>query len=483
MPIGTTNWLLRLDGPHLESTSGTTISLTTSPRLHLTHHATTVGYTRAMQACDLLISAPYVLPVAPDNVVLHDHALAIEAGRIVEIGPSADMATRYEPNQRMDMTHRVLLPGLVNAHGHAAMSLLRGAGEDQPLQEWLSETIWPLEADHMDVDAVALGTQLAIGEMLLSGTTTFSDMYFFPEVVAQTAASVGMRCQVAFPVIKFPNAYSENAQDGIHKGLALHDAFRHHGLVNIAFGPHAAYTVDQDDLEKIAMYCNELSASVQIHLHENAAEVAAAHESQGRNWIQSLSELGLLGPQLQAVHMTQLDATDIDLIVQSGTQVVHCPSSNMKLASGYCPVHALQTAGVNVGLGTDGAASNNCLDMFNEMHLAALLMKHENQSATLGRAADMLKMATLDSARALGLHESTGSLEAGKQADFITIDTDALNTLPLHDPFATLVHSDVGRAVKDVYIAGRAQVADGQLLQIDKDELAARVRQWHQAAK
>lgn len=436
-----------------------------------------------MQACDLLISAPYVLPVAPDNVVLRDHALAIDAGRIVEIGPSADLATRYEPKQRKDMPHCVLLPGLVNAHGHAAMSLLRGAGEDQPLQEWLSATIWPLEAEHMDVEAVALGTQLAIGEMLLSGTTTFSDMYFFPEVVAQTASNVGMRCQVAFPVIEFPNAYSDNAQDGIHKGLALHDAFRHHALVNIAFGPHAAYTVDQGDLEKIAMYCNELSAGVQIHLHENAAEVAAAHELHGRNWIQSLSEIGLLGPHLQAVHMTQLDTADIDLILQSGTQVVHCPSSNMKLASGYCPVHALRTAGVNVGLGTDGAASNNSLDMFNEMHLAALLMKHENQNATLGRAAEMLKMATLDSARVLGLHESTGSLEAGKQADFISIDANALNSLPMHDSFATLVHGNVGRAVKDVYVAGREQVADGQLVQIDKDDLTARVRQWRDAAR
>jgi 5-methylthioadenosine/S-adenosylhomocysteine deaminase len=393
-----------------------------------------------MQACDLLISAPYVLPVAPDNVVLRDHALAIDAGRIVEIGPSADLATRYEPKQHKDMPHCVLLPGLVNAHGHAAMSLLRGAGEDQPLQEWLSATIWPLEAEHMDVEAVALGTQLAIGEMLLSGTTTFSDMYFFPEVVAQTASNVGMRCQVAFPVIEFPNAYSDNAQDGIHKGLALHDAFRHHALVNIAFGPHVAYTVDQGDLEKIAMYCNELSAG-------------------------------------------QLDTADIDLILQSGTQVVHCPSSNMKLASGYCPVHALRTAGVNVGLGTDGAASNNSLDMFNEMHLAALLMKHENQNATLGRAADMLRMATLDSARVLGLHESTGSLEAGKQADFISIDANALNTLPMHDSFATLVHGNVGRAVKDVYVAGREQVADGQLVQIDKDDLTARVRQWREAAR
>jgi 5-methylthioadenosine/S-adenosylhomocysteine deaminase len=434
-----------------------------------------------MQPCDLLISAAYMLPVAPENVVLENHAMAIVQGAIVDIAPQAELMIRYTAQETIDLSHHIVLPGLVNAHGHAAMSLLRGAGEDQPLQEWLSDTIWPLEAQHVDTDAVALGTELAIGEMLQSGTTTFSDMYFFPDVVAQTASKFGMRCQVAFPVIKFPNVYSDDAQDGIHKGLALHDAYRHDPLVQIAFGPHAAYTVDHGDLEKVAMYANELNAGVQIHLHENAAEVAEAQLHQGHDWIQALSEIGLLGPQLQAVHMTQLTPKNIDLVAQSDTQVVHCPSSNMKLASGYCPVSQLRAQGINVGLGTDGAASNNSLDMFNEIHLAALLMKHESQDASLGRAVDMIKMATLDSAQVLGIANLTGSLEPGKQADFITLDCHSLNTLPLHDPFATVVHSNAGRAVQDVYIAGQAQVSDGKLVRIDANDLAERVTGWHAA--
>jgi 5-methylthioadenosine/S-adenosylhomocysteine deaminase len=431
-----------------------------------------------MQACDLLISAPHVLPVAPANVVLDDAAIAVTDGRIAAIGPRGEIETAFDARATEHLGHHLLMPGLVNAHGHAAMTLLRGAGEDQPLQEWLSETIWPLEAEHVDTHSVALGTELAIGEMLLSGTTTFSDMYFFPEIVAETAARLGMRCQVAFPVIKFPNVYSQSAQDGIHKGLELHDAFRHHALVNVAFGPHAAYTVDHPDLEKVAMYANEVNACVQIHLHENATEVSDAMAAHGRDWIQLLNEVGLLGPQLQAVHMTQLSDDDIDLVAATGTHVVHCPASNMKLASGYCRVQALQNAGVTVGLGTDGAASNNSLDMFSEMHLAALLIKHENRNATLGRAADMVKMATLDSARALGVQDSVGSLEPGKAADFIALDCDALNTLPLHDPFAALAHGNAGRAVQDVYVSGQALVRNGALTTIDTADLARRVRAW-----
>lgn len=434
-----------------------------------------------MKPCDLLLHAPWTLPIAPDNGVLQNHALAISDGVIVAIGELLDLTALYAPTQTIHLDHHILLPGLVNAHGHSAMSLLRGAGEDQPLDVWLTETIWPLEARLVDADFVRLGAELALAEMLLSGTTTFSDMYFFPEQVAQTSAELGMRAQLAFPLIEFTNVWSENVEDAIHKGLALYDKYRNHDLVSVAFGPHAPYSVSVKDLERIAMYVNELDTAVQIHLHETAQEVADAHATHGQSWISLLHSVGLLGPQLQAVHMTQLTPNEIALLADTQTRVVHCPTSNLKLASGYCPVSELQAAGVCVGLGTDGAASNNRLDMFDEARLAALLSKHHTKDAASGVASDTLKMATLDGAKALGIDALTGSLEIGKRADVISVDIESLGMLPLYNPFAALVHGNAGNAVDNVFVNGQALVRNGVLTRMDQAELAQRVQSWHSA--
>ncbi len=446
------------------------------PRIHFKYR-----YTAAMKHCDLLVSAPWILPVAPHNVALVDHALAIDAERIVALAPQVELEAAYEPRQRLHLPHHILTPGLVNAHGHAAMTLLRGAGEDQPLETWLNDTIWPMEAQAMNPEYVGLGTQLAIAEMLQSGTTTFSDMYFYPEVVAPLCVQNGIRAQLAFPLIEFGNPWSENVADALHKGLELFHQYRHESLVNIALGPHAAYSLAAKDLEQIAMYANELDIMVQIHLHETAAEVAAAIAATGQSWIQRLHQIGMLGPELQAVHMTQVTDEELTLIADSGTQVVHCPTSNMKLASGYCPVARLKQVGVNIALGTDGAASNNRLDMFSEMRLAALLAKHENQDAATGRAPDILRMATLDGARALGIDELTGSLEVGKAADFISINTASLGLMPLYNPFAALVHGNAGNAVEDVFVNGHQLLKAGALTQISMPELAQRVQNWQSA--
>ncbi len=433
-----------------------------------------------MQECDFIVSAPYVLPVAPHNQVLENHAVAVRNGQIAEVGPRGAIDAAFNPARRLDLAHHILMPGLVNAHGHAAMTLLRGAGEDQSLQAWLQETIWPLEGRLMNPDFVNLGTELAMAEMLSSGTTTCSDMYFFPEVVARQAVQAGMRVQVAVPVIEMPNAWSQSVSEGLHKALALHDHYRHQELVKIAFGPHSAYTLAEEDLQKVAMYANELDAGIQIHLHENAAEVSEAVQQQGCSWVMHLNEIGLLGPQLQAVHMTTLTAEEIDVVAASGARVVHCPSSNLKLASGYCPVNQLRQAGLCVGLGTDGAASNNRLDMFKEMHLAALLEKHATADPTCAAAPDMLRMATLDSARALGMDHLIGSLEAGKAADMISVDIHHAGMLPLYDPFAALVHGNCGEAVDHVFVNGETLLSNGQLTRIDSPALTEAVTIWQQ---
>jgi len=361
------------------------------------------------------------------------------------------------------------------------MTLLRGAGEDQPLQAWLNETIWPLEGRLMNADFVSLGTDLAMAEMIASGTTTFADMYFFPEMVAERATLAGMRAQVAFPVIDFANAWSEGVDDGLHKGLAMCDEYRHDALVQVAFGPHSAYTVSAENLGKVAMYANELDVPVQIHLHENLTEVEEAQARVGHSWLTLLDKVGLLGPNLQAVHMTQLDPQDIEMVARTHTRVVHCPTSNLKLASGYCPTQALADAGVTVGLGTDGAASNNQLDMFDELRLASLLAKHQGTDASAGNATGAIKMATLDSANALGMGHMTGSLEPGKRADVISVDTREFSMQPLYDPFAALVHGGAAKAVRNVYANGKALLRDGELQTLPREALLDRVRSWHQA--
>ena len=432
-------------------------------------------------ACDLLLSAPWVLPIAPTSATLADHAIAISDGRIVEVGPRTELAARYQPAETQAFPHHILMPGLVNAHGHAAMTLLRGAGEDQPLEIWLNETIWPMEGRLVDEKFVQLGTELAIAEMLLSGTTTFSDMYFFPEQVAEVCTRLGMRCQVSFPLIEFANAWSQSVEDGIHKGLSLIDQYKHSELVQIAFGPHSAYVMELKDLERIAMYANETEARVEIHLHETATEVANARAVHKRSWIEVLNDIGLLSPQVQSVHMTQITDHELDIVATAGTRVVHCPTSNLKLASGTCPVAELRRAGVCVALGTDGAASNNHLDMFDEARMAALLSKHVHADAAAGTADAVLHMATLDGARALGMEQTLGSLEPGKHADLIAVDAHAFGMIPLYNASGALVHGNAGNAVTDVFIGGRAMVRDGRLLCLNAEELQARVQHWHQS--
>ena len=435
----------------------------------------------APTACDLIVEAAWLLPIAPDNKAFTNAAMAIHDGLILAVGDAEEIKQAYRASDSIHFDTHIIMPGLVNAHGHAAMTLLRGSGEDQDLQTWLNDTIWPLEARAVNPDYVRLGTELAIAEMLASGTTTFSDMYFFPDVAGQVIDQCGIRAQLAFPVFEFPNAWSQGAEDGMHKGIEVARTYRHHPLINVALGPHAPYTVNAEHLSQVAMYANEMESQVHIHLHENQQEVDDARAQTGDTWVQLLDSLGLLGPHLQAVHMTTLDDRDFATIAASGTKVVHCPSSNAKLTSGYCDIEKLRAAGVSVGIGTDGAVSNNTLNMFAELRLASLLAKHENRDPTAGAAGDMLAMATLGGAEVLGIADQVGSLEPGKAADFICINTEALDLQPIHDPFASLVHGSPGHSVSDVYIAGQPRLRNTQFTSLDVAELRTRVSAWHQA--
>jgi len=428
---------------------------------------------------DTLLHPGWIVPVLPHGVVLENYSIALNGDRIAALLPRAE-AESIEARHVLELPGQVLLPGLVNCHGHAAMSLLRGYADDLPLMPWLEQYIWPAEQAHVSEQFVGDGTELAIAEMIRSGTTTFSDMYLFPNVCAAAAQRLGMRCQISFPIMDFPTAWGEDADDYISKGLALRDDFKHSTLVTVVFGPHAPYTVCEANLAKIATLAAELDTAVHIHLHETSGEVLQAVEQNGERPLDTLQRLGLLGPRTQCVHMTDLGDQDIALLATTGAHVVHCPQSNMKLASGTCRVSDLLASGVNVALGTDSAASNNELSLFGEMKAAALLAKLHARDTTALPAADILAMATINGARALGLEQSIGSLEVGKQADLIAVDLRGPETQPLYHPLSQLVYACNGSQVSHSWIAGELVMEQRKLTRIDLPALMLRASAWQQ---
>ncbi|RLQ22689.1 TRZ/ATZ family hydrolase [Seongchinamella sediminis] len=428
---------------------------------------------------DTLLHPDWLVPVVPRGVVLDGHSLAITGGRISHILPR-NLAAGLQAKEELALPGRALMPGLVNLHGHAAMSLLRGYADDLPLMPWLEQHIWPAEGQHVSAEFVRDGTELAIAEMLRSGTTTFSDMYFFPDAAAAVAIDSGIRCQLVFPVLDFPTAWARDADDYISKGLRLRDDVKHQQLVTIGFGPHAPYTVSRPNLQKVATLAAELDVPVQIHLHETRGEVLAAVEENGERPLDTLNAIGLLGPRTQCVHMTDLGEQDMALLAATGAHVVHCPQSNMKLASGACPTAKLLARGVNVALGTDGAASNNSLNMFMEMRAAALLGKVTAADAAALPAEDSLYMATMGGARAMGLADDIGSLEVGKQADLIAVDLSGPECQPLYKPLSQLVYAGNGSQVSHSWVAGHILVRDGNLTRINITDLLSRCSQWQQ---
>jgi 5-methylthioadenosine/S-adenosylhomocysteine deaminase len=427
---------------------------------------------------DLLINSRWIIPVVPENRVFENCALAIDQQKIVGIYPQAEAQSKFDALSVVDLADHILMPGLVNAHGHAAMSLLRGYADDLPLQPWLEEHIWPVEARVLSAEFVADGTNLAMAEMIKTGTTCFADMYFFADTVAEQVQRSGMRSQIGFTVFDFPTAGGKDPDDYIHKGLQLRDTYKGDGLIKIACAPHAPYTVGDETMRRIATYANELDMPVHIHCHETAQEVADSLKLYGCRPLQRLDDLGVLLPQTQLVHMTQIDDEDIRLIQDNNCHVVHCPESNLKLASGFCPVGKLIDAGINVAIGTDSAASNNDLDLFGELKTAALLAKAVADDASVLDAHAALRMATINGAKALGWDDQIGSLEAGKSADMIAVEISSLSQKPLYNPASQLVYSNAGSQVTHSWVAGKALLRERSLVTLDEENLIRRADAW-----
>lgn len=431
-----------------------------------------------LTSIDTLINAAWIIPVEPSNTVLRDCAIAIRAGRIEAIVPQAEAAKSYSANQTVNLNQHILIPGLINSHGHAAMSLLRGYADDLPLQAWLEEHIWPAEGKHVDRDFAHAGVQLAMAEMIRAGTTCFADMYFFPDVAASSAQQAGLRAQINAPILGFPTVWAQNADEYIDKALAVHDDFRSSDVVTVGFGPHAPYTVSDEPFKRIAILSNELQASIHTHLHETAFEVQQAVEQTGKRPIQRLHELGVLTPLTQCVHMTQVNDGDIALLQQSGAHVIHCPESNLKLASGFCPIAQLLNNDINVALGTDGCASNNDLNLFGEMQTAALLAKGVANDASAVNAHQALRMATLNGAIAMGKEADLGSLEIGKCADICAINVNELESTPMFDPVSHCVYTNNASRVSHVWVNGKCLLQERQLTTLNEKEILQQAQEW-----
>lgn len=429
---------------------------------------------------DTIIHARWIIPVEPESVTLEHHALVIDGGRIVDLLPSALARQKYQATTTENLENHALLPGLINCHSHAAMTLLRGIADDLQLMDWLQNHIWPLEQKWMSEAFVRDGTDLAIAEMILGGTTCFNDMYFFPEITAGQAVHHGIRANIGLIAIDFPSVWAQNSDEYIEKGLALHDQLRHEPLITTAFAPHAPYTVSDEPLRKIRMYADELELPIHMHIHETLHEVEQEQAKTGLRPLQRLHALGLVNPSLLAVHMTQMNDDEIRLFAESGAHIVHCPESNLKLASGFCPVAKCVEAGINVALGTDGAASNNDLDMFGEMRTAALLAKAVAGDARAVPAMTALQMATINGAKALGLDHEIGSLSAGKAADVIAIDLAPLETQPVYCPISQIVYAASRQQVTDVWVAGKRLLNQRNLTTVNRADLTAKISEWQQ---
>ncbi len=434
------------------------------------------------QQADCLIFARWIIPVTENAPVLTEHALAISGNKISAILP-AEQARKLKSKKVLELPEHALMPGLINSHGHAAMSLFRGMADDLPLDVWLNDHVWPAEGKWVNEEFVRDGVNLAMAEMIRSGTTTFSDMYFFPNIAAKTATQAGMRAQLTFPVFEFPSAWGQNPDDYIHKGLQVHDDNKHNPLITVAFGPHAPYTVGDEAMNRIATLAAELHGgeiNIQVHLHETAFEVAQSEKEFGMRPIARLAERGILGPRTQCVHLVSVNEEDIRILADNNCHAIHCPESNMKLASGFSPVQSMLDAGINVALGTDGAASNNTLNLFNEMRSAALLAKGLTGDAAALPDTVALEMATIKGARAMGQDHELGSLEVGKLADLIAVDLSALEQQPVYNPISQLVYTQVGNAVSHSWINGRMVMDNRRLTTLNIDEIRERAQYWRQ---
>lgn len=435
---------------------------------------------------EFVVHARWIVPVVPARTCLEDHAVVVKDGRIAEMLPGADARRRYQGLPAIELAQHILIPGLINAHGHAAMALLRGYADDKELMDWLENHMWPAEARFVSEDFVRDGTLLAVAEMLRTGTTFHADSYWFPDVTATVYADSGFRAQVCMPLIQFPNAWAHSEAEHVEKARRLHEilqAAADCARIQTAIAPHAPYTVSDDGFAMAKAMRDDFGVPVHLHLHETRGECDDAVAAGQPRPFARIDAMGLMGPLMQTVHMTQLTEDEIERLAKTGTHVVHCPESNLKLASGFCPVKSLLDAGVNVALGTDSAASNNNLDMIEEMRTAALLAKGVSLDPTAVDAFTALEMATINGARMMGMVNDIGSLEPGKCADLVAVDVSGIDFQPMHHPVSQLVYTASGSHVSDVWIDGRRLLDSGSLTSIDETGLREKVLNWQEQMK
>lgn len=433
-----------------------------------------------MHSIDLLVHPQWIVPVEPHNTVLTCHSIVVNGGKIIDILPRNQAITQYQPiaKEEINLENQVVLPGLINTHSHAAMTLLRGLADDMALMDWLHNYIWPTEQKWVSAQFVADGTRLAVAEMLRGGTTCYNDMYFFPDVVGNVTQEIGMRASVGLVLFDFPTAWGKDPAEYFEKGIRVIEQFQESSLITCAWAPHAPYTVSDAPLQETLERAMQYHIPIQMHINETAQEHDLSQEKYGMSAIKRLKSLGMLTPLLQAVHMVHLDDADFELLQGTGVHIIHNPESNLKLASGICPVKRCLDSGLNVALGTDGAASNNDLDMFSELRTAALLGKAATLDPCAIPAATALRMATLNGAKAMGLEKITGSLQPGKAADMISVDLSGLESLPLYDVISQLVYATSRFQVQHVWVAGKQLVKSRQLLTLDEKQLKQDIHSW-----
>lgn len=427
---------------------------------------------------DTVIAARWIATVSPNRALLENYAVIIHGEEIVDLLPTKEAQQKYSASTLLCLDEHLLIPGLINLHTHAAMSLMRGIADDLPLMTWLNSHIWPAERAVVSAEYVKDASLLACAEMLSGGITCFNDMYFFPQATAAAASQAGMRANLGLVVLEFATNYASDADDYLQKGFDAHDGWRGSRLITSSIAPHAPYTVTNQTFEKVLTYAEQLGLGIHTHLHETQDEINQSETQYGMRPIQRLVELGLLGPNLVAAHGVHLLSHEVEMLAEYGCHVAHCPTSNLKLASGIAPVASLLKSGVNIGLGTDGAASNNRLDIFAEMRLAALLAKGSSGDPTVLPAHQALEMATINAAKALGFEDKIGTIEVGKQADLVAVKLSSLETSPCYDPISHLVYSCGREHVTHTWVAGELRYSNGIYANIEPLELKEIIQTW-----
>jgi len=427
---------------------------------------------------DLVIEVRWLATIVRNTPLLEYYSVIIQGGVIVDLLPTALARKQYITASLVSLNEHILIPGLINLHTHAAMNLMRGIADDLPLMEWLNNHIWPAERAVVSDDYVKDASLHACAEMLSGGTTCFNDMYFYPQATAMAVSQAGIRANLGLFVSEFATSYACDADDYLQKGFEAHDSWRGNSMITSSIAPHAPYTVSNQTFEKVVIYAEQLGLGIHTHLHETRDEISQSEAQYGARPIQRLAELGLLGPSFVAAHGVHLLPHEIEMLAEYGCHVAHCPSSNLKLASGIAPVSVLLKSAVNVGVGTDGAASNDRLDMFAEMRLAALLAKGASEDPTVVPAHQALEMATINGARALGLDDKIGTIEVGKQADLVAVKLSDLTILPCYDPISHLVYTCGREHVTHTWVDGELRYSNGIYANIEPMELKEIIQKW-----